>query len=366
MLGIDRRTLQVAWTLFLFALVVYLVYEIRGTLLLFALAVILAHLLAPMVSFVERMIPRRVPHVAALAIVYIAVIGAIALAMIPLGSRISREAAALANRLPDVLSGDPLSRLPVPKRFETMRPEVTAFVHQRLDELSAKIGPMLSQAGTRIITGLGAVVGIVLIPIVAFFFLKEGVSIRDAIVESFHGERRNLVAQIFSDIHDLLAQYIRALVLLAICAFAAYSIFLASTGAPYPILLAGFAALLEFIPVIGPFTGGLTMITVTAFAGYPHVLALVVFLCVYRVFQDYVLNPHLMSSGVNIHPLLVLFGVLAGEQIAGIPGMFFSVPAMAALRDMGVWVGVAGNQTARAGGILRKLGLPADMIATSG
>ncbi|MGH7153157.1 MAG: HAD family hydrolase, partial [Acetobacteraceae bacterium] len=40
-------------------------------------------------------------------------------------------------------------------------------------------------------------------------------------------------------------------------------------------------------------------------------------------------------------------------------------PAMAALQDMGVWVGVAGNQTSRAGGILRKLDLPADMIATS-
>jgi len=40
-------------------------------------------------------------------------------------------------------------------------------------------------------------------------------------------------------------------------------------------------------------------------------------------------------------------------------------PAMAALRDMGVWVGVAGNQTSRAGGILRELDLPADMIATS-
>jgi hypothetical protein len=41
-------------------------------------------------------------------------------------------------------------------------------------------------------------------------------------------------------------------------------------------------------------------------------------------------------------------------------------PAMAALREMGVWVGVAGNQTSRAGGILRKLDLPADMIGTSG
>ena len=57
-----------------------------------------------------------------------------------------------------------------------------------------------------------------------------------------------------------------------------------------------------------------------------------VFLIVYRLFQDYVLSPYLLSSGVELHPLLVLFGVLAGEQVAGIPGMFFSVPVIAALR----------------------------------
>jgi predicted PurR-regulated permease PerM len=39
-----------------------------------------------------------------------------------------------------------------------------------------------------------------------------------------------------------------------------------------------------------------------------------------------------MSSGVELHPLLVLFGVLAGEKIGGIPGMFFSVPALALLK----------------------------------
>jgi predicted PurR-regulated permease PerM len=332
MLGTDRRTLEVAWTLFLFTLAIFLVYEIRHTLLLFALAVILAHLLAPMVSVVEQMIPKRVPRVAALAIVYIAVIAVIAIAAIPLGSRVSKEAVALATKLPDFLSGDPLSRLPVPKRLEAMRPEMTAFVNERLDELSKAIGPLLSQAGSKIITGLGAAVGIILIPIVAFFFLKDGTAIRDTIVDSFHGARRNLVSQIFADIHDLLSQYIRALVILSICAFTAYSLFLGVTGAPYSVLLAGFAAVLEFIPAVGPFVGGLTIVLVSAFAGYPHALALIVFLCIYRLFQDYVLSPHLMSTGVKIHPLLVLFGVLAGEQIAGIPGMFFSVPAMAALR----------------------------------
>ncbi len=340
MLGIDRRTSRVAWTvlwtLFVFGLSIFVVYQIRRTLLLFALAVILAHLLAPVVTFVERLTRGRIPRAATLGIVYIVVISVVVIAMIPLGTRLSQEAASLANKLPDLLTNDPLSRLPVPKRLEEMRPEVTQFAQDRLNELESSIGPMLSQAGTRIITGVGAAAGVILIPIVAFFLLKDGAQIKLALLESFRGTRRALVDNILNDIHDLLAQYIRALVLLAISAFTFYAIFLAATGAPYPVLLAGFAGLLEFIPAVGPFIGALTMLAMTGFAGYHHLLALAIFLGVYRIFQDYMLSPHLMSTGVKLHPVLVIFGVLAGEQLAGIPGMFFSVPAMAALRL--IWI----------------------------
>jgi Predicted permease len=58
----------------------------------------------------------------------------------------------------------------------------------------------------------------------------------------------------------------------------------------------------------------------------------VIFLVIYRFFQDYVLSPHLMSEGVELHPLMVIFGALAGEQIAGVWGMFLSVPVIAILR----------------------------------
>jgi predicted PurR-regulated permease PerM len=61
-------------------------------------------------------------------------------------------------------------------------------------------------------------------------------------------------------------------------------------------------------------------------------LLYVIFWILYRIFQDYVLSPYLMGRGVKLNPLLVLFGVLAGEQIAGVIGMFFSVPVIATLR----------------------------------
>lgn len=332
MLGIDRRTLQAAWTLFLFALVLIVIYNIGRTLIIFALALIFAHLLAPVVNFVERLFPTSVPRVASLALVYVALIAVLVATLIPLGSKISEEATALALKVPDALKGDPLANLPFPRWIEPFRGQVTQFIRDWFSAFGQQIGPRLASAGTSLIRGIGSVLGTVLIPILAFFFLKDGTHMRDAVVDSFDPRRRELVDNIFSDIHLLLAQYIRALVVLSLATFTFYSIFLAVIGGPYPVLLSGVAAALEFIPVVGPLAGGAIIIATAAVSGFGHVLLIFVFLSIYRIFQDYVLNPYLMSAGVELHPLLVLFGVLAGEQLLGIPGMFFSVPAMAALR----------------------------------
>jgi predicted PurR-regulated permease PerM len=101
---------------------------------------------------------------------------------------------------------------------------------------------------------------------------------------------------------------------------------------PYELLLAGIAGLLEFIPVIGPAAALVIMLVVFIVTNSGGLLWILIFWGCFRVFQDYVFSPYLMSSGIELHPLLVLFGVLAGEQIGGIPGMFFSVPVIAILR----------------------------------
>ena len=107
---------------------------------------------------------------------------------------------------------------------------------------------------------------------------------------------------------------------------------LARTVYPYAVLLAGCAAIFDFIPVVGPLASGVLVITVTGVTGYTHLLWYIIFWIVFRLFQDYVLGPYLMGSGTELNPMLVLFGVLAGEQVAGVAGMFFSVPVIAALR----------------------------------
>jgi predicted PurR-regulated permease PerM len=62
-----------------------------------------------------------------------------------------------------------------------------------------------------------------------------------------------------------------------------------------------------------------------------HLVWIAVFVVCYRVFQDYVLAPYLMGGGIGVHPLLVIFGLLAGEQLGGIAGVFLSIPVIAGL-----------------------------------
>jgi predicted PurR-regulated permease PerM len=332
MLGIDGRVLRAVWTAFLFALFVVIVYLARGVLVVFTLAIFLAHLIAPLVDRIDRLTPRRFPRTAVLAIVYLALIGLALAVLIPVGAKIGEQASALARRLPAALQEDPLSRLPLPAWLETWRPGVTEFLKTQTTGIGDRVLPVLRELGPGILTGLGSLIEVVLIPILSFFFLKDGQGMRQAIVDSVSPLRRSLVQGILADLHLLVAQYIRALVLLAIATFASYAVFLGATGVPYSILLAGVAGVLELIPFVGPLAAAVVTLLVAGLSGYAHLLWIVVFLILYRLFQDYVLSPQLLSSGIELHPLLVLFGVLAGEQVAGIPGMFFSVPVIAALR----------------------------------
>jgi len=331
MLGIDARAMRACWTVFLFALTLVVLFLIRETLIDFALAIFFAYLLAPLVNLVERFLPQR--RNLALAIVYVAILAVLITVGINLGSRIADEATSLAKRLPEMAASAKLPQLPIPEWLEPYKDKVYATAQNEARQLSSSAVPLLQKATGQILSGLGALIPIILVPILAFFFLKDARAISVALIGSVSGGRRQgLLQEILLDIHNLLSKYIRALVILAVASATAWFLFLEILGAPYSLLLAGMCGLLEFIPVIGPAAAALIVVVVSAVSGSGGLLWIVLFFFLFRMFQDYVLSPQLMSAGVEVPPLLVLFGVLAGEQIAGIPGMFFSVPAIAILR----------------------------------
>ncbi len=332
MLGIDRHALRIAWTVFLFVLAVAFLYAVRSALITFTLALFLALLLSPLVTFVDRFTPAKVPRSAALALVYAVLIAIVVATLIPIGSAIADDARMLANRLPGAIQENPLAAIPLPTWLEPIRERISAALRDRLDEIAKDALPLVGKAAGGLLTGLGAIVSAVLIPILAFLFIKDGHEMRNSIVALASENQRSLVAGIFTDLRQLLAQYLRALLTIAVVTFVVFSGFLALTGAPYAVLLGGLAGVLEFVPAVGPFTAAISIVIVGLFSGYTHWLVLVIFLVFYRIALDYGLQPALMSTGVQLHPLLVVFGALAGGEIAGIPGVFFAIPVMAALR----------------------------------
>jgi predicted PurR-regulated permease PerM len=253
------------------------------------------------------------------------------------GSRAVEEANRLSVEMPKQFAAWTQRNIaegqaPNASTFLRIRAQVIERAQQEFAARSNDVVGYIFHAGVKVATLASSVLHVVIIPILAFFFLKDGRAIRHHILAAVDdGPRRTLLDGILSDIDVMLAQYMRALVILALATAIIYGLFFSIIGMPYSVLLAAVAGVLEFIPMIGPLSAGVVIVTVALFSG-SHALLALVFLLVYRLFQDYVLQPHLMSRGVELHPLLVLFGVFAGAEIAGIPGTFLSVPALALAR----------------------------------
>jgi len=333
MLGIDPRAARATWTVILIALLCLVIYAIRNTFFIFIVSLLFAYLLAPIVDFIDRVLPLKRSRTPALAIVYLALVGGIVIAGVAVGTSVADQANKLAHSISELLKPEQTLDLPLPQPVKPIGAQILSVLRKAIEENYQQILQTLPQA---VVKGVGAAAGLVLIvivPILSFFFLKDGRAMQRYIVSQVEDDvSRGILREIAKDLDILLAQYMRALVILGLAASVTYGVFFSILGVPYAVLLAALAFPLEFIPMLGPIASSAIILLVAASSGYHHMWAIAGFLGAYRIFQDYVLSPQLMSAGMELHPLLVVFGVFAGEQIAGIPGAFLSVPVMAVLR----------------------------------
>jgi predicted PurR-regulated permease PerM len=322
MLGFDARAARWTWTAAVVLLALWLIYLLRSALFLFILAVLFAYLLAPLVNVIDRLLPGKRSRTAALALAYVLVVGLVVLGATLIGSRVVQEANLLAQTFPNTFRG--LEAAFQDKVPDSMKTDINTHVNE--------IVASIPRFGLKFLALLGNLIYVVIIPILAFLCLKDGPLIKAHIVSLMEaGPQRQLLDNILADMDLVLAHYMRALVLLSATSFTCYSIFLTIVGVQYGILLGVLAGMLEFIPVVGPLSAGL-MVLLVGGAASGHWVALLIFLVVFRMFQDYVVSPHLMGQGVELHPLLVLFGVFAGAELAGVAGSFLSVPVLALAR----------------------------------
>ncbi len=327
LLGIDPKAARATWTAAVTLLLLAAIYTIRSTLVVFALALLLAYLLQPLASKISRHFPRK-NRTPALALTYLLVIGLLAGIGIVVGSRVALEARYFIAHPPDVLGTVNQLRADHPD-LSPLIDSVHGSLQQQLGEV-ASFGQRLS---LRILAASANLIYIVVIPILSFFMLKDGASIQDGFLAMFSaGESRAKAARTLAEVHILMLQYMRALLVLCCTAMAVFGFVLTMLGVRYALLLATIAFFCEFVPMAGPIAEIVVILVVCLLTGYPHIWWLAAFLGVFRIVQDYVIWPRLMSQGIQLHPLLLIFGIFSGGAIGGVAGVFLSVPVLVLVR----------------------------------
>lgn len=331
MFGWNSRAAKTAWTVGIVALGFYAAYSARKALLIFVLAVFFAYMIAPLVRLLERRKWRPHSHVVSVIMAFVLVVIIVGTGASLIAPAIVDESQRLLEQIPARLEEKTSvgSRIPLPHWLEPLRTRVDALIQENIRSAAAAAIPFAKSAGTEIIRFFGNLIFVVLIPILAFFFVKDGRSISNTLIDWLApiapaGELRSMI----TDVDLALGKYVGALGLLSTATLLAYGTFLMAIGAPYGALLALIAAILEFIPLVGPLAAAIVTLAVAAIDGFGHLLWIAGFIVGYRLVQDYVLYPYLMGGGARVHPVLIIFGLLAGEELGGIAGIFLSVPVI--------------------------------------
>ena len=328
---IDARTTRVLFTVLLFALALGFLYIARRTLVAFLFAIFFAYLVDPAVSRVEKWVRGRGR---AIAVIYVCLVALLVTFFFFVGPQIARQAQRLSESLPKLLetvsSGQIAEQIGKEQGWNVhTRRQVSALLANHRDDLLS----LAQRAGLRVAEVAKQAWLLIMVPILAGFFLKDGRAFGEVLLSLVHSRpQRELLEGVLGDLNQMLAHFIRAQLTLAALSLLAYIAFMEVTRVPYALVLGTAGGMMEFIPVVGPLVAAAVIFGVALLMSYPHWLLLLVFLGAWRLVQDYVISPRIMGTSMELHPLAAIFGVLAGGEMAGVLGIYLSIPIMASLR----------------------------------
>lgn len=328
---VDVRTTRVVFTLLFFALALGFLYAARHTLIAFLFAIFFAYLVDPAISRVEKWTRSRGLAIAA---VYLLMVGVLAAFFFFVGPTIAHQAQRLSESLPNLLkkvsSGQIAEEIGQKHGWsQETRSELQGFLanhQQTLLNLAQRVGIRIAEVAQDAWL-------LIVVPVLAAFFLKDGRSFSEMALSFAHARpQREFLEGVLSDLNQMLAHFIRAQLILAAFTLVIYTAFMSIVHVPYALVLGTAGGVLEFIPVVGPLVAAFVIITASLLLSYSHWIILLIFLGAWRLIQDYVVSPRIMGKSMELHPLGAIFGVLAGGEIAGVLGIYLSIPVMASLR----------------------------------
>lgn len=330
----DSRTARILVTIAAFVAIGAFLYGIRHTLVLFLFAILFAYLLAPLVSRIERSPLARGSRGLAIAEAYIGVAVIFGGLAALFGPRLIQDTHRLVKTLPslmeNVTSGKIVWQLGSKHNWSyDTQYRIEQFIAGHRDALLN----WMSQVGENIAQLLTNIVWVVLIPILAVFFLADGEKFAQGFIDFFdRRDQRRLLRCIVEDLDKMLARFIFAQITVAVLSLCAYAAVLTILSFPYALALSFAGGIMEFIPVAGPTVAAGAIIGVGFLAGFSKLWLVILFLAAWRICQDYIISPRILGHGLELHPLAAIAAVLIGAELGGVLGVYLAIPIAATIR----------------------------------
>jgi len=322
------------WIAFGLALL-WLLYLLSPILAPFLLAAILAYICNPLVG---RLTAHGLPRIAAVLIIIVALTLAFVGLLLIIVPLMQDEAIRMIERAPDAV--DALNQQLVPWLREHFGIRIrldAASLRKVINDNLANLQGIGMHLLTSLKIGGAVIIGILttllLVPVVLFYLLLDWDRLIARIDAAIPRDWHIKTVAITHDIDAVLSEFLRGQLLVMLILAAYYSIALSIAGLPSALPVGILTGMLIFIPYLG-FGLGFTLALMVAglqFEGFAPVIAVLVVYGIGQVIESFLLTPYLVGDRIGLHPLAVLFALMAFGQLFGFTGVLIALPLSAAL-----------------------------------
>jgi len=317
------------------AATIALLYFLSPILAPFLFAAILAYIANPLVSRLERYRVRRALGALLLLLVLVGMLGLLFLILLPLFikevSLLSERLPGLLGRLNDNLAPWMKAHFDVELQFDLAA--LKSLVHENLqgtDGIGMKLLASLKIGGLAVI---GFLVNLLLVPVVLFYLLRDWnpllARIDGLLPRRWHAQ----VSGVASEIDAVLAEFLRGQLAVMLLMSVLYVLGLWLAGLEFALPIGIITGMLVFVPYVGMLTGLLlaTLVALMQFPGANGVIPVWIVFGVGQALEGMLVTPLLVGKRIGLHPVAVIFALLAFGQIFGFFGVLLALPASAAL-----------------------------------
>jgi len=330
------RERQVTFWIVALAVLVALLWLLSEMLMPFAAGMVLAYLLDPLARRVERLGVSR--GIAALVIVTVVVVALVVIAML-VAPILTNEFALLLDKLPGYvmrlqsLVTDP-SRPWLAKAFGEQLPDAGSSVGALVTQSSGWIAAFLKSlwSGGRALFSILSL--LIITPVVAFYLLCDWDSVVSSVDSWIPLPHRETVRGLAREIDEAIAGFVRGQAVICLVLAVFYAVALTLAGLNSGFLIGVMTGVLAFVPYVGSLTGAVIGGIVTVAQFWPQwtpIMIIIVIFVVGQGFESYVLSPRLIGAKVGLHPVWLMFSLLAFGYLFGFLGLLIAIPVAAAI-----------------------------------